>query len=201
MIPTIPVTEILLQVKFAEVDRNALNQWGINILSLPGAKNIFATSTQEYGPPSLVTSTTTTSASTTTTSSSVQGGFTVNDLLNIFLFRPDINLAATIEALKQRNILEILAEPNVLTASGKDAAFLAGGQFPYPVLQSTGGMAAISGIADSVQRIWRPLELHSDGHGGRPDPSKGCAGGQLSGFHECSHDFGFYHSSALYTAS
>ena len=144
-IPTVPVTEILLQVKFAEVDRTALNQWGINILSLPGAKNIFATSTQEYGPPSLISSTTTTSASTTTTSSSVQGGFTVNDLLNIFLFRPDINLAATIEALKQRNILEILAEPNVLTASGKDAAFLAGGQFPYPVLQSTGG-GSTSGI-------------------------------------------------------
>ena len=44
-IPTIPVSEILLQVKFAEVDRTALSQYGINILSLPGAKNIFATST------------------------------------------------------------------------------------------------------------------------------------------------------------
>ena len=146
-VPSVPVSEILLQVKFAEVDRTALSQYGINILNLPGAKNIFATSTQQYGPPSLVTSTTTTTAaSTTTTSSSVQGGFTVNDLLNVFLFRPDINLAATIQALQQKNVLEILAEPNVLTASGKDAAFLAGGQFPYPVLQSTGGTGGTSGI-------------------------------------------------------
>ena len=36
-------------MKFAEVDRTALNQFGVNILSLPGAKNIFATSTQQYG--------------------------------------------------------------------------------------------------------------------------------------------------------
>ncbi len=61
----------------------------------------------------------------------------VSNLLNIFLYRPDLNLAATIQALQQQNILQILAEPNLLTASGKDAAFLAGGQFPYPVLQST----------------------------------------------------------------
>jgi pilus assembly protein CpaC len=146
-IPTIPVSEILLQVKFAEVDRTALSQFGINILSLPGAKNIGAISTQEFGPPSLSSTVTTTSSSTSTTSSSVaSGGFTVNDLLNVFLFRPDINLAATIKALQQKNILEILAEPNVLTASGKDAAFLAGGQFPYPVLQSTGGSGGTSGI-------------------------------------------------------
>ena len=72
----------------------------------------------------------------------MSGGFTVNDLLNVFLFRPDINLAATIRALQEKNVLEILAEPNVLTASGKDAAFLAGGQFPYPVVQSVGSGAA-----------------------------------------------------------
>ena len=76
----------------------------------------------------------------------MQGGFTVNDLLNVFLFRPDIDLAATIRALQQKNVLEILAEPNVLTASGKDAAFLAGGQFPYPVLQSSRRRRGTSGI-------------------------------------------------------
>jgi pilus assembly protein CpaC len=152
-VPTVPVSEILLQVKFAEVDRTALSQFGVNILSLPGAKNIFSTSTQQYGPPSLVTSTTTTAASTTTSSSSVSGGFTVNDLLNVFLFRPDIDLAATIRALQSKNVLEILAEPNVLTASGKDAAFLAGGQFPYPVLQSTGGSGGTSGITISFKEF------------------------------------------------
>ena len=63
----------------------------------------------------------------------------LSNLLNIFFFRPDINLAATIQALQAENILQILAEPNLLTASGKEASFLAGGQFPYPVLQGSNG--------------------------------------------------------------
>lgn len=145
-VPRVPVSEILLEVKFAEVDRSVLSEFGVNILSLPGAKNIFSTSTQEYGPPSLQSTLTTTSSSTSTTTSSISGGFSLSDLLNIFIYRPDINLAATIQALENKNVLQILAEPNVLTASGKDASFLAGGQFPFPVLQSTGGAGGTSGI-------------------------------------------------------
>jgi len=149
--PAVQPGEILLEVKFAEVDRSAVNQFGINILSLPGAKNVGSITTQEFGPPSLtgtlsqggVTGTTTSTATATTTTA---GGVSVSNLLNIFLYRPDLNLAATIQALQQQNILQILAEPNLLTASGKDAAFLAGGQFPYPVLQSTGGNGGTSGI-------------------------------------------------------
>ena len=56
--------------------------------------------------------------------------------MNFAIFRPDINLAVLIKALEQDNLLEILAEPNLLTESGKEASFLAGGQFPYPVVQS-----------------------------------------------------------------
>ncbi|MGD0963721.1 MAG: pilus assembly protein N-terminal domain-containing protein [Candidatus Acidiferrales bacterium] len=149
--PAVQPGEILLEVKFAEVDRSAVSQFGVNILSLPGAKNIGTITTQQFGPPSLsgtlgtggVNSTTTSTSSSTTTTS---GGVSLNNLLNIFLYRPDLNLAATIQALQQQNILQILAEPNLLTASGKDAAFLAGGQFPYPVLQSTGGSGGYAGI-------------------------------------------------------
>ena len=60
---------------------------------------------------------TSTASATTVTA----GGFNLSNLLNIFLFRPDINLAATIQALQTQNVLQILAEPNLLTASGKDA--------------------------------------------------------------------------------
>ena len=136
-VPISPPGEILLEVKFAEVDKTALQELGINILSLPGAKNVGIISTQQFSPPQLV-------------SGSGSGGVTsalgVSNLLNIFLFRPDINLAATIEALQQNNVLQILAEPNLLTASGKDASFLAGGEFPFPILQgsSGGGFAGIT---------------------------------------------------------
>jgi pilus assembly protein CpaC len=141
-IPPAPPGDVLLEVKFAEVDRTALTQSGFNLLSLPGAKTVGSISTQQYGAPTLTgtlppTTTTTTSVGTATQTSG--SGFTLNNLLNIFIYRPDINLGATIQALQQQDVLQILAEPNVLTASGKDASFLAGGQFPFPVLQSSGG--------------------------------------------------------------
>lgn len=142
-VPPTPPGDVLLEVKFAEVDRTAMSQFGVNLLSLPGAKNVGSISTQQYGAPTFTgTLPPTTSTSTTvggTTSSTSGAGFGLNNLLNIFIYRPDINLGATIQALQQQNILQILAEPNVLTASGKDASFLAGGQFPFPVLQSSGG--------------------------------------------------------------
>jgi pilus assembly protein CpaC len=134
-VPVSPPGEILLEVKFAEVDKTALQELGINILSLPGAKNVGIISTQQFSPPQLVSG-----------SGGVTSTLGVSNLLNIFLFRPDINLAATIEALQQNNVLQILAEPNLLTASGKDASFLAGGEFPFPILQGSagGGFAGIT---------------------------------------------------------
>lgn len=140
-VPPPPQGEILLQVKFAEVDRTALSQFGINIISLPGSKNIGTISTQQFSPPTLNSVT----SSSTSGTSAVTTNFTLSDLLNIFIFRPDIDLAATIKALQQKNLLEILAEPNLLTASGRDASFLAGGEFPFPVAQGvTGGPQIIT---------------------------------------------------------
>ena len=134
-VPAAPTGEILLQVRFAEVDRTALNQFGINILSLPGAKNVGSISTQQFAPPQLINQ----SGSGGTGGGTGSASFGLSDLMNVFLFRPDINLAVTIKALQEKNLLQILAEPNLLTASGKEASFLAGGEFPYPVPQSSGG--------------------------------------------------------------
>jgi pilus assembly protein CpaC len=127
--------QILLQVKFADVNRQKLTQLGFNLLSLPGSKNIGILSTQQNSPPQL-----------TSSGSGLGSGFSLTDLMNIFIFRPDINFAATIKALQSENVLEILAEPNLMTMSGKEASFLAGGEFPFPVLQGTGtgGAAAIT---------------------------------------------------------
>jgi pilus assembly protein CpaC len=133
-VPVAPHGEILLQVKFADVSRQAISQLGINLLSLPGGKNIATTSTQQFAPPQL-----TSGGATSGGSNGVDTKIGLTDLLNIFLFRPDINFAATIKALQANNILEILAEPNLITSSGKEASFLAGGEFPFPVPQSSGG--------------------------------------------------------------
>jgi pilus assembly protein CpaC len=132
-VPVAPVGEIMLQVRFAEVDRSAISQLGVNLISLPGAKNVGTISTQQFAPPQLV---------------SQSGGATSNiglsDLLNIFIFRPDIDFAATIKALQEKNVLQILAEPNLITQSGKEASFLAGGEFPFPIIQPSQGFTAVT---------------------------------------------------------
>jgi pilus assembly protein CpaC len=70
---------------------------------------------------------------------------TLADALNLFFFRPDLNLGATIQALEVKGLLQVLAEPNMLAENGKQASFLAGGEFPFPsVSASTGGAPMVT---------------------------------------------------------
>ena len=130
--------QILLQVKFASVDRAALSQLGFNLLST-NSKTVGATSTQQFQEPLF-------------SQLQFQNGQLTNpnlnlaNLLNLFIFRPDLNIGATIQALQQQNVLQILAEPNLIVTEGSEASFLAGGEFPYPTVTSTptsGGIAPV----------------------------------------------------------
>jgi pilus assembly protein CpaC len=69
---------------------------------------------------------------------------TINNVLNLFLFRPDINFGAVIEALQNKSLLQILAEPNLIAVNGKPDSFLAGGQFPFPIVQPGAGFTAVT---------------------------------------------------------
>ena len=131
--------EVLLQVKFAEVDRSALTQMGINFISTGAANTNGTVSTGQYGGFGPQTLTPGTSNGTTTTS-----GESLNNVLNLFVFRPDINFGAVIEALETKNLLQILAEPNLIAVNGKKASFLAGGQFPFPIVQPGNGFTAVT---------------------------------------------------------
>jgi pilus assembly protein CpaC len=125
--------QVLLEVKFAEVDRTKLQQFGFNIFSTGAANTIGTISTQQFSPPTLSANGSSSSGSSggAVTNSAV----TLSDLLNIFAFRPDINLGVTIRALEGKSVLQILAEPNLLALNGQKASFLAGGEFPVPVVQ------------------------------------------------------------------
>ena len=131
--------EVLLQVKFAEVDRTALAQIGVNLLSTGTGNTLGTLTTGQFGGfgPQSVTGTTSTSTTTAATQ-------TINNVLNLFLFRPDINFGAAIEALQTKNLLQILAEPNLIALNGKEASFLAGGQFPFPIVQPGAGFTAVT---------------------------------------------------------
>lgn len=126
--------QILLEVKFAEVDRTRIEQLGINLLSVGGLNTVSAVSTQQFGPPSGSTGATS-GASIGGTGAGAATTLSVPNLLNIFLFRPDLNLAATIQDLEQKAVLEVLAQPNLLALNGQKASFIAGGEFPFPIVQ------------------------------------------------------------------
>jgi len=131
--------EVLLQVKFAEVDRSALNQMGVNFISTGAANTLGTVTTGQFGGVGPQTLTPSTSGGTTTTTAN-----TISNVLNLFVFRPDINFGAVIEALETKNLLQILAEPNLIAVNGKEASFLAGGQFPFPIVQPGAGFTAVT---------------------------------------------------------
>jgi len=129
--------QVLLKVRFAEVDRTKLDALGINIFSTGAGNTLGNVTTQQFGSVGLGDQKLTSIIGAHTHGFTSQ--LTFSDLLNLFIFRPDLNLGATVRALQQKNVLQILAEPDLMAVSGEPAKFLAGGELPYPVVQPTAG--------------------------------------------------------------
>jgi pilus assembly protein CpaC len=135
---TVPPAEpqILLKVKFASIDRNKSKQLGINLFTT-GIGNTDATiSTGQFPAPGV-----------TIGSAGAPATATVSNPLQLFAYYPGLNIGATIAALEVRGLGEVLAEPNLLAKNGKQASFLAGGEYPVPVAQTgatSGGSAPIT---------------------------------------------------------
>ncbi len=139
--------EVLLEVKFAEVDRSAALQLGVNYF-LPNSGHTTGTlTTGQYGGSTISTTSTTTQtngSATTTSTAPTTPTINLTNPLNLFLFRSDINFGVVVQALQQKNLLQILAEPNLIAVNGKEASFLAGGEFPFPIVQPGQGFTAVS---------------------------------------------------------
>src|SRR5437773_8329739 len=134
--------QVLLEVKFAEVDRTKFSQFGINLLSTGAGNTLGTTTTGQFG--GFGTQHITDVAGPGTHSGPFTSEQTINNVLNIFLFRPDIHFGAVIEALQQKSVLQILAEPNLMAINGQKATFLAGGEFPFPIVQPGNGFTAVT---------------------------------------------------------
>jgi len=143
LVPISHDRQVLLEVKFAEVDRAALSQVGVNIFSTGAGNTIGATTTGQFGNFGQQKINDAFGAGTPHFPFEIKD-FTVNQVLNIFLFRPDLHLGTVIQALQAQNVLQILAEPNLMAISGQKATFLAGGEFPFPVVQPSAGFSSIS---------------------------------------------------------
>jgi pilus assembly protein CpaC len=118
------VHQVMLEVRISEISRSLLKRLGVNF-------NYISSSGQNFGLNLL---------------SGLTTGFPVaevgvSDSVNaIFRFlSSDTTWTVFIDALKEEGLLKVLAEPTLITLSGKTANFLAGGEFPIPVPQSSGG--------------------------------------------------------------
>ena len=117
--------QIILRVRFAELNRVVETSFGLNLLSTgalntPGRISTGQFSSGTPGAVSGVLPAVIAGAATT---------FSIADALNIFAFRPDLNLGAIIRDLETQGLLQILAEPNLVTTNGKEASFLVEASF------------------------------------------------------------------------
>ena len=83
-----------------------------------------------------------TSTSAPTATSSL---FSLSSLLNLFYYNSNLQLGAAIQALVDKQIVQILAEPTITALSGEKASFLSGGTFPYPMVEpGVGGVNTVT---------------------------------------------------------
>jgi len=130
--------QILLKVRFAEVSRSAMDAFGGNILHI---NPLDPRGDDEAG--------LNTGGSTPFTRDFRDGDGpeqTFSDAVNFYVFNNQFNIAAFIRALRGQGMFRSLAEPNLLALPGEEATFLAGGEFPFPVVQGSGANTAISVI-------------------------------------------------------
>src|SRR5215204_4510186 len=124
--PTSNATQIQLEVRVAEVNRNKLRDYGTSFTTLPeGGTTGYVNS--GGGPTTLG------EAAIGQTSAALSG--IIQPALNLFLFNRQISTAAMLRVLRQEGAFRELAEPNLIAMNGQQASFLAGGEFPVPVLQ------------------------------------------------------------------
>jgi pilus assembly protein CpaC len=130
--------QVLLQVRFAEVNRRAIKELGASWFTSPlGVGNTLGrVSTQQFAAPGFdELKYTKDSFDFGGDVKSAEGKFTFSDFLNLFLFSEKYDLGVMVRALQSKGFLQSLAEPNLIAYNGQEASFLAGGEFPVPIVQ------------------------------------------------------------------
>ena len=168
-----PRNQVLLRVRFAEVSRTAMTELGAIVLR----RTAWTTAAG--------------SAGHDRRSSSPRRPWYDDGKLRVQrlpqpvpLRREEPMSAASIRALQNKGLFQSLAEPNLIAENGKEASFLAGGEYPYPVVQGQGGCDQHH---DSVQGIRRPAELHADHRRHRSGQAEGAPGSQLARLRQRRH--------------
>ena len=130
-----PSQQVMLQVRFAEVNRNALQQLGLTLFTTRVGFTSRST-TQQFPAPDF--------------DDEKPGGLEFTDFMNLFYFHRGEGIGGVLKALQGRGFLQSLAEPNLIAYNGQEASFLAGGEIPIPV---------VSGIAGQVSVVYKEFGI------------------------------------------
>jgi pilus assembly protein CpaC len=109
--------QVMLQVRFAEVNRKALTELGLTLFSTRETATARST-TQQFAAPDH--------------DDDKPGGLVFNDYLNLFFFNRKEGIGGVLRALQQRGGFQSLAEPNLIAYNGQEASFLAAVSSPCP---------------------------------------------------------------------
>ncbi|PWT80268.1 MAG: hypothetical protein C5B44_05540 [Acidobacteria bacterium] len=141
-------SQVQLQVRVAEVSRNRMKDFGTSYSYQGGSSGVYANS--GGGPSTLGT----------VTNGILSGS--LSSALNLFVMGG--NTMSMIRALQQQGALRELAEPNLIAMDGQQASFLAGGEFPVPVIQGSGDRSAVSIIFKEygVRLNFKPTIIDED---------------------------------------
>jgi pilus assembly protein CpaC len=149
--PVKDLIQVQLQVRVAEVNRTRMRELGTSY-GYQGSPGVGSYVNGGGGPSSL---------------GNVDGGVLTSSLassLNLFVMGG--NTLAMIRALQTQGALRALAEPNLIAMNGQQASFLAGGEFPVPIVQGGGGTNAstvtIVFKEYGVRLTFRPTVLDED---------------------------------------
>jgi pilus assembly protein CpaC len=134
--------QVLLQVRFAEVNRRVLQEVG---LSLFVQRERFSgrSTTQQFSAPDF-------------DDSETGSKLTFSDFLNLFFFDRKQGIGGVLRALESRGAFQSLAEPNLIAYNGQEASFLAGGEFPVPVVQGATGTVTIQFKEFGIRLNFKP---------------------------------------------
>jgi pilus assembly protein CpaC len=137
--------QVMLQVRFAEVSRSASSALGVNYNFASGAF-LGGSNVGQVNPSNRMLESGTVGTTPPFNGVGLNGATPVNPSVTLygagqignFYFEYFVN------ALRQNNLLRVLAEPNLIATSGETASFLAGGEFPVPVTQGGGGAGGVA---------------------------------------------------------
>jgi pilus assembly protein CpaC len=152
--------QVMLEVRFSEVKRSALKQLGVSwFLGSDGGKLDGVIGGGASLTPGVPITSTIGGVTTTVPGTAVHSLGSITNSFGIVsrAFRAlGTNFDVTLDALERKGAITTLAEPTLVALSGETASFLAGGEFPVPVVQNTSG-GGTGGNNGAFTVEWKPF--------------------------------------------